>query len=274
MGDVLSVMLAIGVSTEQEGDQLFLQVVGDPGTAKTRFCDAMLTSRGCYHLANLTGFTSGWKSGQEGAEDHSLLVRINRRTLITPEADVLVTSPTFGEIMGHARRIFDGKFAQDYKTLKEQRSYDALRTPWILAGTPAMMMSIDHARQGDRFLRVFMDVPDADGREAILRMVCHGALRSVARRSVEDDAASCMSPEMLNAYRLTGGYVDHLRRNPDELIASVAIDEDAFVPEVMALAEFAADLRAKPDPDKKREQQRPTKELPSRLAIQLARLGA
>jgi hypothetical protein len=68
--------------------------------------------------------------------------------------------------------------------------------------------------------------------------------------------------------------VDHLRRNPDELIASVAIDEDAFVPEVMALAEFAADLRAKPDPDKKREQQRPTKELPSRLAIQLTRLGA
>lgn len=273
MTDVLSVMLAVALSTEQIGDQLFLMVIADAGSAKTRFCDAMLVSKNCYALEHLTGFHSGFKgpknetTGKE--EDYSLLARINRKTLITPEGDILMTNPKMVEIMSQQRRIFDGTSGASYKNKKEDTRHTGLRTPWIIAGTQTLL-DYDQARMGDRFLRIYIEKPSKEEERGILRRVGYTAIRSVKTRS-NCHVSSTVEEDLLRAYRLTGGYIDYLRSNAERLLNSVEADEDEVVEKCTALGEYAATLRARPHPDTKKDTEA-TKELPTRLTHQFVRL--
>lgn len=267
MQDVLTVMLAIAASTNQIGDQLFLQVIGDAGGGKTRLCDAMLTSNQCFALEHLTGFHSGFK-GSDG-EDYSLLSRINNKTMITPEGDVLMSSPRFTEIMSQQRRIFDGTSGASYKNMKEDQRYTGLRTPWIIAGTPALM-NTDQSRLGDRFLRVCIDQPDDDEKKAIIRRVAFTSMRSVMQSS--EGAKEQVDERLAEAYKLTGGYVNWLRANATELLTQLEIDEETVADRCGELGQFVADLRARPDPDPRKDSI-PTKEMPTRLTSQFVRLA-
>lgn len=264
MDDVLSIMLAVALSTEQIGDQLFLMLIGDAGSGKTRFCDAMLVSQGCYALEHLTGFHSGWKDNE--GNDYSLLSRINRKTLITPEGDVLMSSPSFASIMSQQRRIFDGSSGASFKNMKVDQSYTGLRTPWIIAGTPALM-DTDQSRLGDRFLKVILNPPDDDERTEILRRVAHTALRSVQQKS-DGTPESQIDARMGEAYRKTGGYVDWLRSNTD-LLSTIEVSDEALLL-CSAYGEFTAYIRARPGSRLKAEQH-DTKEMPTRLTSQYVR---
>lgn len=264
LDDVFSVMLAVAISTEQVGDQLFLKVIGDAGSGKTRLCDGMLISKTCYPLEHLTGFHSGWKGGEENGKDYSLISRINRKTLITPEGDVLMSSPQFTQIMSQQRRIFDGTSGASYKNMEEDQRYTGLRTPWIIAGTPALL-DHDQSRLGDRFLKVFMETPDLDEKIAILRRVGHTALQSV--RMTSDGAPETqLTPEMCYAYQLTGGYVNWLKSNT-ALLSTVSVSDDNL-DRCAILAQFTGYMRAtEPKAD------HPTTELPTRLNHQFVRLA-
>lgn len=272
MEDVLSVMLATALSTEQKGDQLFLQVIGDAGSGKTRFCEALLVSKSCFSLEHLTGFHSGWKDSS--GQDYSLLARINKKTLITPEGDVLMSSPKFTEIMSQQRRIFDGSSGASYKNRKEDVQYTGLRTPWIIAGTHALL-DMNQARLGDRFLKVIVDPPSEDEKQSILKRVGFSALRTVIQQS-NCSASSIVEDRLLLAYRLTGGYVDHLRRSSSELLSQVQVDEEEVVARCTVLAEFASFLRARPAPTvphDRHKDKHDCKELPTRLTHQFVRLA-
>lgn len=268
LDDVLVTMLAVIVSTEQVGDQLFLQVIGEAGGGKTRLCDAVLVSKRCFPLEHLTGFHSGWKD--ETGEDFSLISRIDRKTLITPEGDVLMSSPRFVEIMSQQRRIFDGTSGASYKNRKEDMRYTGLRTPWIIAGTPALM-DTDQSRLGDRFLRVVIDSPGEEEKDNILLSVGHTALRSVLQTS-DKDSETQLDPKLCEAYKLTGGYVDWLRNNAPELLASLRVDANYIISRCSKLAEFTAYLRARPNPNTNAESEA-SKELPTRLTHQYVRLA-
>ena len=228
-----------------------------------------LTSKNCFALEHLTGFHSGWKAGDDG-EDYSLLPRINYKTLITPEGDVIMSSPHFVEIMSQQRRIFDGTSGAIYKNTKEDRRYTGLRTPWIIAGTPALM-DTDQSRLGDRFLREWIPQPNAEERAEILRRVGYTALRSVLRTS-DGDARGYIDDRLALAYQLTGGYVDYLRASAEDLLSSLVINEEDNIERCATLGEFTADMRARPDRDKTKEHDA-TKELPSRLTHQYVRLA-
>lgn len=273
MGDILAVMLAVALSTDQVGDQqLFLKVIGDAGSGKTRFCDAMAVSKKyCKVLEHLTGFHSGYvgKKGDEG-KDFSLISRINKKTLITPEGDVMISAPNFLEVMSQQRRIFDGKSSATYKNQPEEKEYNGLRTPWIIAGTPAMF-NTDQAKLGDRFMTIWWNQPPEEEKREIIKTVIRNALRAV-RTEMEDHKDKTIDAKMRTAYELTGGYVNHLRENAGRIIRNVAVDEDELERRVMILAEFVADMRASPSLDTRKDIQA-TKELPSRFAHQLVRLG-
>lgn len=270
MDDVLSVMLAVSLSTEQIGDQLFLMCIGDAGSGKTKFCDGMLVSKSCYPLEHLSGFHSGWKgSGADSDEDFSLLARINRKTLITPEGDVLMSSPKFVEIMSQQRRIFDGTSGASFKNRKEDMRYTGLRTPWIIAGTPALL-DTDQSRLGDRFLKVVISPPDEDERAEILKRVAFTALRAVQIKS-DGTPQSQLDENYCEAYQLTGGYIDWLKFNTD-LIASVDF-QDRHLLHCAHLGEFVAYLRARPNPNPNRNEEA-SKEEPTRLTHQFVRLAA
>jgi len=267
MDDVLSIMLAVAASTEQVGDQLFLMVIADAGSGKTQFCDGMLISKSCHALEHITGFHSGWKGGGEG-KDFSLISRINRKTLITPEGDTLISGANFAEIMGQQRRIFDGVSGSTYKNKDEDTRYMGLRTPWIMAGTFALLAS-DQSQLGDRFLKVFFDPPSHDEQAEILRRVGYTAIRSVMKKS-SAHPESQMTPEKAEAYQLTGGYVDWLKSNIEDLLSMLTIDEDAIVGTCASLAEFTAFLRARPG---QKFEERSSKEMPTRLTHQFVRLA-
>lgn len=270
--DTLAVMLAVCASTIQSGDnQLFLQVIGDPGSAKTKLCDALLVSKHCFALEHLTGFHSGWKD--PSGEDFSILSRCNGKTLITPEADVVMSNSNYGVIMSEQRRIFDGTSQAKFKNRKEEMKYTALRTPWIMAGTQKLLDK-DQAQLGDRFMKIFIDHPGRDEQRAILRRVAFTAMQSV-RRTATGDARSIVDANMMEAMCKTGGYVDWLRANIGEQLGGLETDEDAVADDCADYAELTAFLRARPTLDgHKRIDVHDAKELPTRLTGQYGRLAS
>ena len=276
MSDVMAVLLATCASTQQAGNQIFVQVIGNAGSGKTTMCEGLLVSHHCHHLEHLTGFHSGWKgeTNPDGSvKDCSLIARINGKTLITPEADIMMSSPRFDELMSQQRRIFDGKSGATYKNSGEDTLYVGLRTPWIMAGTPALLDK-DQSRLGDRFLRVIIEEPSETEKRAILR----SALRSERMAMLETangTAGSIIDGKTRKAHALTGGYVNWLRANVDQrlpgIMASVTDEQDD---ECADLAELCADLRARPNEDKKKKEVHDCKELPTRLSRQSIRLAA
>lgn len=270
LSDALAVLLAVCASTQQAGNQLFLQLIGSAGSGKTTLCDGLLVSTHCYHLEHLTGFFSGWKKPGEDGKDCSLIARINGKTLITPEADVLVSSPRFREVMSQQRRIFDGRSNATYKNLDVDRVYEGLRTPWIMAGTPAMM-DYDQSHLGDRFLRMIIDDPSEVERRAILRRAARSEREAIL--DAVNGTGSVVDSKTRRAHALTGGYVDWLRARVEEKLTQISISEDAEE-YCIDLAELSADLRARPNEDKTKTETYDVKELPTRLARQNIRLAS
>jgi len=261
MDDVMSVMLAVTASTVQQGDQLFLMVVGDPGGGKTRMCDGLLVSKHCHSLEYLTGFFSGIK-GPNG-EDYSLINRVNRKCMITPEGDIMMQNPNFLQIMSESRRIFDGTISASFKTQSEDKTYGGLRTPWIIAGTPAMLEN-DQANLGDRFLKVYLESPLQSERREILQRISRSALAAV---QIQAEGQELVGGKLKEAYELTGGYVDWLRNNTNQL-SEITVEEH-YLEQCENLAEFAAFMRARPP---REDDGVSTKEEPNRLGHQFVRL--
>ena len=273
MGDALAVLFSVCASTMQGGNQLFLQLVGNPGSGKSTMCDGLLVSRHCHRLDHLTGFFSGWKKPGEEDKDCSLLARINGKTLITSEADTLMSDPRFDQMMGQLRRIFDGRSSSSYKNTDQDRHYDGLRTPVIMAGTPKIMDCSERhqAHLGDRFTRFIIDDPDKNEEREILRAAMRSEMLAMLETS-NGTSASLLDPKLRKAHALTGGYVNWLRANIDEQIQKIDISEEAEN-SCIDLAITSAYLRARPNEDRRKITHNDSRELPSRLTRQYGRMA-
>lgn len=274
--DAITVVLAICASTTQSGNQLFLDLIGSPGSAKTTICQGLLASEHCVHLENITKIISGWKkSGGEGDEDCSFLARSNNKTWVTCEFDVLGSSPEYHQLMGKIRRIFDGETSTTYGNMDTDRIYTALRTPWIRAGTHKMidrMADYDQSQLGDRFLRFKINDPDHNERREIARSALKSERSAMIDRA-NNSAGSVVDAKTRLAHSLTGGYVDWLRANIEDKLPKVGISQEAE-DYCIDLAELAADLRARPTESKRSIDSHDGKELPTRLARQNIRLAS
>lgn len=271
MSDATAVMLAVCASTMQSGNQLCVDVVGSAGCGKTTICEGLLVSGHCHNLEHLTGFHSGWKMADDQSKDCSLIARINGKTLVTPEFDIMRASPRYAELMSQQRRIFDGKSGATFKNTDKDTLYVGLRTPWIRAGTPAIM-DTDQASMGDRFLRIIISDPSDEEKRQIIRKAVRSERTALMERT-NGTAGSLVDPKTRKAHALTGGYVDWLRANVEDEVAKVVVSE-AAEEFCIDLAELSADLRARPNEDKKRLEPHDTKELPTRLARQNIRMAS
>lgn len=269
LSDVIAVMLAVAASTNQAGDnQLLLQVIGDPGSAKTRMCKGLLVSNTCKLVLHLKSFHSGYK-GEDG-KDVSFVSRINGMCLVTPEADALSIGLSWDQLNSQMRQIFDGESAHTYGNSSVDMHYKGLRSPWIQAGTPALMDK-DQSRLGDRFLRIRIEKPTEETKQAILLRALRNERAAVIETS-NGTEASIIPPKLRKAYALTGGYVNWLRANIEEQIALVDMDEAAEKC-CVDLAMLTADMRARPNMDPRKHEVHHTKEIPSRLVAQFGRLA-
>lgn len=249
LADCLATLLAVCTSTDQVGSQLFLQFLGQAGSSKTRMCEALLTSPYCYAVEKIKGFHSGFKGGKDDqgqSVDYSLIDRCNHKTLITAEGDLLMSSPNAEEFLAEARRFFDGSTSNSYKNQAEDRHYHGRRTPWIIAGTPALMNRCQ-SHLGDRFLRIMIDHPSSDEQREILWYAAHAADRNTLQIS-NGSPDSVYAKETQAAYEATGGYVNFLRDHVSELLAKIETPKWALG-RCISLAQFVAYLRSRPDPN-------------------------
>lgn len=266
-GDVLSIMLAIVASTSQTGNQLCMLIVADAGSMKSTLCDSLLVSKKCIPVEGITGLVSGAKS--DDGRDLSFMARANHLTWITSEGDVLVKSPDFPTIMSQVRRAYDGRLDWVFKTTDEDKNFTGLRMPWMVAGTPRMLDSWDQSELGDRFLRVVLEQPENTERRAIVLHAIDNEWEAVAEHS--NGTSGGVETKLHKVYALTGGYVDWLRDNAGKIDRVTAGSHVRH--EVADLAEFVADMRAKPNTDPRKTDTHDGKELPTRIGRQLVRLA-
>ncbi len=272
LSDVLKVTLAVCASTRQSGNQLFLDVVGSPGVAKSTILRGALASNHCVHVENITKLLSGYKMPGDEKKDCSFIARANNKTWITCEFDTILVSPQYHELMGKMRRIFDGETTATYGNSDEDRHYKSLRTPWIRAGTWKMMEQ-DQSQLGDRFLRITISDPTEEEKYDIL---CSSIMseRSAMLEQVSSSATSIVDEKTRKAYALMGGYVDWLMANVNNKLPVVEANmtrEDVY--SYARLADLSSYLRARPNEDKRKKENSDGKECPTRLAKQYCRLG-
>lgn len=204
----LSTMLAVVASTKLQGDQVWLRLLGIPGTAKTTLCEAFSTNKQyCKAVSMLTGIHSGYKDGS--GKDFSLVERFNGFTVLLNEGDMLLKAPNRDAIMAQLRDLYSGVTRNDYRH-KEAEAYEGLRTTFILAGTPKLRM-LNSSALGDRFLDCKIYERESEEEESEL---VRNVLRSTRRRVVSEsncDPRAHDSSDKIEAKQRTAGFINYLR---------------------------------------------------------------
>lgn len=264
----LSVMLACILSTESAGDQLWIKLIAPPSSGKSVLCEAVsVNKRFVLPKSTLRGFHSGYDDGS--GENHSPLLSMKNKTLVIKDGDTLLQAPNLGQILSEARDIYDRVSRSSYRS-KQSMDHEGLNITIILAGTSSLYQ-LDQSELGARFLDcVVVDKVGEDMEREISMRVAYQAAREMVHQ-VNGKAESADGPEMLEAKRMTGGYIDFLRENATVLLEEVASNvSDAALEGIVDLASFVAFMRAAPSV---RQSKTAEKELPFRLTKQLTRLS-
>jgi hypothetical protein len=264
----LSVMLASILSTKAIGDQLWLRVIGPPSCGKSVLCEALSTNRE-YIFANstMTGIHSGWKTDRAGEEDHSMIPKIDGKTLIIKDGDTLLQAVNKDKILSELRDLYDRTSRVHYGH-GVRRVYEGINTTVILCGTESLRM-LDTSELGERFLSVrVLDTIDEDLEDEV-------ALRVAYRmdREMEIEASTTSQtqdgPDMVLAKQLTGGYVTYLRENARNLYRDTKLPEESVIA-CTRLGKFVAYMRARPS---KNQEETAGREMSFRLVSQHVRLA-
>jgi hypothetical protein len=139
---------------------------------------------------------------------------------------------------------------------------------WILCGT-ASLRALDKSELGARFLDcVIMERIEDEMEDEILMRAAHRAERGVSVEA-DENIENRVEPEMAEAMRLTGGYIDHLRQNAPELLSQVHMPVEKLR-YCTRLAKFVAFIRARPSSYQDEDEER---EFAPRLVVQHVRLA-
>jgi len=261
--------LASILSTETIGDQVWLNVLSPPSTGKSELCEALTTSRDYTHAESvIRGFISGFIEDGDKKKDCGLIPKIKGKTLITKEGDAFMNAPDLSRILGEARDLYDGALRASWRNGKSHR-YENTRFTWILCGTPGKMSKLDQSELGARFLRVtIMTHIDEDLEDEIGMRAAYQA-RDNTKRSATDKKTSGVDPAVMTMRRMTGGYINHLRKNATEILNSVSMNDDALR-HCNRLGRFVACMRAR---QSEVQDETVTREFSARLIKQLVRLA-
>jgi len=265
----LAVMLASISSTKAVGDQLWIKVIGPAACGKSTLCEALsVSSLWVVAKSTIRGFHSGFRADGDGSgRDWSLIPTIKDKTLVTKDGDTLLQSPNLPQILSEARDLYDSTARTHYRNATS-RDYAGIRMTWILCGTSALRV-LDTSELGERFLDcVIMEHIDDELEDEILWRVANRADRNMA---IEADGKpeTHYEPELAEAMRLTGGYVNWLREHAAERLTNVTA-EDGVKRQCMRLGKFVALMRARPS---RRQEESAEREFAARLVSQLIRLG-
>lgn len=260
--------LACIASTMFKGSQLWMKMVGPPASGKTTVCEAWSVSKKYVKaVSTLTGFHSGIKSFEGGKADNSLLVLCKNKTLVIKDGDTLMQAMNKDSILAEARDVYDRVSRTHYRH-GLANDYEGLSMTFIICGTEALR-SLDASEVGERLLDwIVIDKMEHEDERRIGRRVAFNAIRQAKLKS-DEGALGSDSEEIIRAKMMTGGYIEWLYANSEELLPKIEFSEEAM-DACQDLAMFTAYVRARPSKKQEESQQR---ELSFRLIEQMCRLA-
>jgi len=123
-------------------EQLWLKIIGPPGSGKTRIAKAVSGSDQVEMKSTFTGLFSGWKD-QNDDSDAGLIPLISGRTLIVKDADALLRQPNVEQIFSELRDFYDKDSSVAYRN-RVSRDYRNVKSTIIICGTQ-QLRNADHA---------------------------------------------------------------------------------------------------------------------------------
>lgn len=263
--------LAVAMSTEIPGEQLWGKLVGPPSSGKSTICEALSVARKYVKaLSNFRGFHSGFKSDREGKEDNSLIPMIQGKTLIVKDGDTLLRQPNLPQILAEARDIYDRVSRSTYRN-QLNREYTGINMTWLLCGTSSLR-ELDSSELGQRFLDcvIMNSISEEMEREVAGRKANQMRLMMASLgNGVKAGGRDGESPEMITTKRLTGGYLAHLRDGAEQLLRDVTMDDETAAL-CESLGTFVAYMRARPS---KTQDEEINREFSPRLVSQFVKLA-
>jgi hypothetical protein len=251
-------------------EQVWMKIIAPPSSGKTLICETLATdTKHVVSRSSFNGFYSGYKTDKYGLEDHSLVVRLNNKTLVTKDGDTLLQSENLREILSQARDIYDGTSRKEYKNAI-RREYQT-RMSWLIFGTPALR-GLDQSELGCRFLDLVMiDRIDLDTEKQMTRRAIRQQLKNLGSMS-NCRPESNTDENYLLVKRLTRGYLEFLFKEAPDKVPQIDIENEEIIQQINSLALFVAYLRARPSLERKHEDS-PTRELSMRVSKQLTKLA-
>ena len=256
---VLTGALAFSTSvfavTELPGDQLWARLIGPPGTGKTTAVKFFFRSPYVHSVSEMRGMHSGYI----GDEDASLIPVFDRKTVVVPDADVILSSPSKDKILSELRDIYDGQSSAAFRNGIISRYWN-LRMSFLLCGT-ASVRSLNKAHLGERFLDYDITEGNRDRRNIMVASAMRRAKNLMQLGPLRKDDAG--PEEYLE--RIACGFLKQLKEAPCPVIDLERTTASDY--NIGMMAEWAATLRSMPaEEDEKDELESPT-----RISTQLQR---
>lgn len=234
-------LLALVASTKLQGAQLWLRMIGSPGSAKSTLCEALCA---CPKYIHRMGKQTGFHSGQGGK---AIWPDINGKLVVFNEGDMLVSAPNRDSTLAEMRDSWTGVVTAVYRN-GVSYTYKGLRIPYLVAGTNTLRQ-LDKSSAGDRFLDIIIyEKIDKKPRDKEERKLLRRAVLMEAEQSnFESDGTpeSQDDPAKIYAYAKTAGFIIHLRETIVEKAAELVIP-DKVVDHCMDLGELVACMRTRP----------------------------
>jgi len=275
--DTLAAMLGVIVSTDLGGEQLWLRVIGPPGSGKTTLAECFsVCKEHVFSQSIFTGFHSGYtgggKNGKASKKDASLLPAMNGRTFVVKDGDTLLTAPGRDRILAELRDIYDGTSRAQYRNRKSA-NYEGLRISMIVCGTDSLR-ELNRSSLGERFLDI--EILGGEETQPYLDRALDNAYEKVVgslTADKEDAEDNEVKTEDAATYlkRCVLGYVNHLKDNLTELPVPKMTPTMSI--KLIALGQVLAFMRAKVNRDKEGMIARPRPELATRLVGQLTKFA-
>mgnify|MGYP002622386889 CR=1 FL=1 len=236
--DALAVTLACVTSTELGGDQVWLRLIGPPGSGKSTIAEAISAARDyVFPISNITGLHSGFV-GTKSKRDTSLIPRMQRKSMIIKDADTLLTAPTRDKILSELRDLYDGTSRATYRT-GLSKTYEGIKTTVILCGTDDLRR-LNRSSLGERFLDVEI-LGDSD-RSPYLDRAMDNTFNMVIG-SLQPTADKALVMEHIK--RATMGFIFHLKNALTEGKIQSPTITNQTKEQIKALGQLISFMRAK-----------------------------
>lgn len=268
--DTLATALAVVVSTTLNGDQLWLRIIGPPGSGKTTIAECIsAATEYTYARSIFTGFHSGFTGGGPAKKkDAGLIPTINGKTFIVKDGDTLLTAPNRDRILAELRDIYDGTSRSHFRN-RVSRAYEDIKTTLIVCGTDTLRQ-LNRAALGDRFLDC--EILGKESTKPYLDSSLTNAYASVvgSLQPKEDSEVHSVNKSLF-LKRATIGLIQHFKENLATLQAPTL--SDGIGERIKALGQLLSYMRARVDRDGETLNYRPRVELATRLVSQFVKLG-